>query len=85
LLKQVERGIRGYGSKMEQVLDELILHRDAATDPNLRSAPMVLCDALSALIRVFSPARKRQHAAASVTDLAVLGVWAAARTEPDCL
>jgi hypothetical protein len=42
-------------------------------------------DRFAAVLRVFWSSRKRQNAAALVTDLPVPGVRAAARTEPDCL
>ncbi|OBH63979.1 hypothetical protein [Mycobacterium sp. E2479] len=47
LLKQVEKATQVRRSGFDQVLAELTLHRDAATDPELRSALAWLCNAVS--------------------------------------
>ncbi len=47
LLKQVEKATQVRRSGFDQVLEELKLHRDAATDPELRSALVWLCNAVS--------------------------------------
>ena len=47
LLKQVEKATQVRRSGFDQVLAELKLHRDAATDPELRSALAWLCNAVS--------------------------------------
>lgn len=47
LLKQVEKATQVRRSGFDQALAELKLHRDAATDPELRSALAWLCNAVS--------------------------------------
>lgn len=47
LLKQVEKATQVRRSGFDQVLAELTLHRDAATDPELRSALAWLCNAVT--------------------------------------
>lgn len=47
LLKQVEKATQVRRSGFDQVLAELKLHRDAATDPELRSALAWLCNAVA--------------------------------------
>ncbi|WP_245843236.1 hypothetical protein [Mycolicibacterium vulneris] len=47
LLKQVEKATQVRRSGFEQVLAELKLHRDAATDAELRSALAWLCNAVT--------------------------------------
>lgn len=47
LLKQVEKATQVRRSGLDQVLAELTLHRDAATEPELRSALAWLCNAVS--------------------------------------
>jgi hypothetical protein len=47
LLNQVEKATQVRRSGFDQVLAELKLHRDAATDPELRSALAWLCNAVS--------------------------------------
>ena len=47
LLKQVERATQVRRSGFDQVLAELKLHRDAATDAELRSALAWLCNAVT--------------------------------------
>lgn len=47
LLKQVEKATQVRRSGLDRVLAELTLHRDAATEPELRSALAWLCNAVS--------------------------------------
>jgi hypothetical protein len=47
LLKQVEKATQVRRSGFDQVLAELTLHRDAATEPDLRSALAWLCNAVA--------------------------------------
>jgi hypothetical protein len=47
LLKQVEKATQVRRSGLDEVLAELKLHRDGATDPALRSALAWLCNAVS--------------------------------------
>lgn len=47
LLKQVEKATQVRRSGLAQVLAELALHRDAATEAELRSALAWLCNAVS--------------------------------------
>ncbi|OMC29062.1 hypothetical protein A5739_16385 [Mycobacterium colombiense] len=47
LLKQVEKATQVRRSGLDQVLAELKLHRDAATDAELRSALAWLCNAVT--------------------------------------
>lgn len=47
LLEQVEKATQVRRSGFDQVLAELKLHRDAATDPDLRSALAWLCNAVT--------------------------------------
>lgn len=47
LLKQVEKATQVRRSGLDQALAELTLHRDAATEPELRSALAWLCNAVS--------------------------------------
>ncbi|OBF68270.1 hypothetical protein A5753_23000 [Mycobacterium sp. 852002-51971_SCH5477799-a] len=47
LLKHVEKSTQVRRSGFDQVLAELKLHRDAATDPDLRSALAWLCNAVT--------------------------------------
>ncbi|WP_196771498.1 hypothetical protein [Mycobacterium intracellulare] len=47
LLNQVEKSTQVRRSGLDQVLAELTLHRDDATDPELRSALAWLCNAVS--------------------------------------
>lgn len=47
LLKQVEKATQVRRSGLDQVLAELTVHRDGAAEPELRSALVWLCNAVS--------------------------------------
>jgi Ca-activated chloride channel homolog len=59
LLKQVEKGIQVRRTGLDRVLAELTSHRDATSDPHLRSALARLCEALSRFLRNPAPAETR--------------------------
>ena len=60
LLKQVEKGTQVRRSGSERMLVELKLHRDAAADPDLRSALAWLCNAQTRLVNNPSAAHSRE-------------------------
>ncbi|OBF10534.1 hypothetical protein [Mycobacterium sp. 852002-10029_SCH5224772] len=60
LLKQVEKASQVRRSGLDQVLAELKLHRDAATDAELRSALAWLCNAVSRLVNDPNAAHARE-------------------------
>ena len=60
LLKQVEKGTQVRRSGSARVLVELKLHRDAAADPDLRSALAWLCNAQTRLVNNPSAAHSRE-------------------------
>jgi hypothetical protein len=60
LLKQVEKAAQVRRSGLDQVLAELQLHRDAAPDPEARSALAWLCNALSRFVRNPTAAHARE-------------------------
>jgi Ca-activated chloride channel homolog len=51
LLKQVEKATQVRRSGLDSVLEELTQHRDATSDPGLRSALAQLCRALTRFLR----------------------------------
>lgn len=60
LLNQVEKSTQVRRSGLDQVLAELTLHRDAATEPELRSALAWLCNAVSRFGRNSSAPHARE-------------------------
>jgi hypothetical protein len=56
----VEKGTQVRRSGLEQVLAELVLHRDATPDPDARSALAWLCNAVSRFVRNPIPAHARE-------------------------
>ena len=60
LLTQVEKSTQVRRSGLDQVLVELQAHRDAATDPALRSALIWLCNAQSRIANNPTPAHSRE-------------------------
>ena len=60
LLTQVEKSTQVRRSGLDQVLVELQAHRDAATDPTLRSALIWLCNAQSRIANNPTPAHSRE-------------------------
>ena len=60
LLKQVEKQTQVRRSGFDKVMAELAQHRDAASDPDLRSALTHLCNALTRFSRNPTPERSRE-------------------------
>jgi hypothetical protein len=60
LLKRVEKQTQVRRSGFEKVMAELAQHRDAAADPDLRSALTQLCNALTRFTKNPTPERSRE-------------------------
>ncbi|MFP1152385.1 hypothetical protein [Mycobacterium sherrisii] len=73
LFKQVEKSTQVRRTGLDKVLAELQMHRDAAPDPEMRSALAWLCNSLSRFVNNPSAAHARQLVMATGTARAALG------------